>query len=345
MLIEFRLIKHALALARFRNFARAAEALHLTQPSLSRSIATLERALGVQLFDRDKKGIRPTVFGELVLARGAALIGGEADLRREIQLLAGLEAGELAIGAGPYPTEISVSTAVIRLLRAHPRLRVHVITASPNDIARRVLAGEFDVGVVNPMDLVEAPRLVVEPLAEHAAYFACRPGHPLAGARDLTLAQILQFPLATTTLPSTAAEAAAGFDRAGTVDVRTGSFTPAVHVNTLALARQIARGSDALFPAPMSMLAEDIAAGRLVRLDFHIPAMRTTYGLVTLRDRSLSPAANAFIRHVRDVEEEIVRSEAPAAAETPRRRTASPARRTRSSTKSTSDPSISEVPT
>jgi DNA-binding transcriptional LysR family regulator len=327
-MIEFRLIQHALALARFRNFARAAEALHLTQPSLSRSIATLERSLGVQLFDRDKKGIRPTVFGELLLARGAALVGGEADLRREIQLLAGLEAGELAIGAGPYPAEISVSTAVIRLLRAHARLKVHVMSGEPDDIARKVLTGELDVGAVDPMDLVEAPRLVVERLAAHDLYLACRPGHPLAGAPDLTLAQILQFPLATTMFGGPAAEAAAGYDLAGTRDPRTGNIAPAVHVNSLALARQIARDSDALFPATLSMLAEDIAAGRLVTLAFRIPVMRTTYCLVTLRDRSLSPAASAFIRHLRDVEAEIARSEARA-AESTRRRTSSAANRVR----------------
>ena len=105
-MFELRLLRHALALARYRNFARAAEALHLTQPSLSRSIAVLEKDLGVRLFDRSKSGVRPTAYGELLLQRGAALVGGEDELRREIQLLAGLETGTLCIGAGPYPPDI-----------------------------------------------------------------------------------------------------------------------------------------------------------------------------------------------------------------------------------------------
>jgi len=178
-MLELRHLRHALALAKHRNFARAAEALHLTQPSLSRSIAALEEELGVLLFDRSKSGIRPTAYGELLLQRGAALLEGEADFRREIQLLAGLEAGTLCIGAGPFPAEISVGTAVARLLRAHPRLRVEVLCADPDEITRRVLAGQFDVGIGNPSAIAETPRLRFEQLPSHRAYLACRPGIPL----------------------------------------------------------------------------------------------------------------------------------------------------------------------
>lgn len=52
------------------------------------------------------------------------------------------------------------------------------------------------------------------------------------------------------------------------------------------------------------MLADDVNAGRLVRLDFHVPPMRTDYGILTLRNRSLSPAARAFIGHLREAESE-----------------------------------------
>jgi len=75
------------------------------------------RARG-RLFDRDKKGIEPTTFGQVLPEPGAALLANEGDLRREIELLAGLETGVLAVGAGPYPAEISVGKAVTRLLRA-----------------------------------------------------------------------------------------------------------------------------------------------------------------------------------------------------------------------------------
>ncbi|MBK6454158.1 MAG: LysR family transcriptional regulator, partial [Proteobacteria bacterium] len=94
-MIDLRLMRHAIALARYRNFARAARALHVTQPTMSRSIAALERTLGVRLFDRNSRGVQPTEFGRLLLERGRRLLADEADLRREMLLVAGLEAGHL----------------------------------------------------------------------------------------------------------------------------------------------------------------------------------------------------------------------------------------------------------
>jgi DNA-binding transcriptional LysR family regulator len=75
-------------------------------------------------------------------------------------------------------------------------------------------------------------------------------------------------------------------------------------VNSLSLARLIARQSNALFPGTAGMLAEDIAAGHLVLLDFRVPAMQTNYGVIYLRGRTLAPAARAFIAALHAVEAE-----------------------------------------
>jgi DNA-binding transcriptional LysR family regulator len=313
-MLELRHLRHALALGRYRNYARAAEALHLTQPSLSRSIAALEAELGVQLFDRSKNGVRPTAFGELLLQRGAALLEGEAEFRREIQLLAGLEVGTLCIGAAPYPVEISVGTAVARLLGAHPHLRVEVLCADPDEIARRVLAGQFDVGIADPRTIPETPRLRCELLTSHPLYLACRLGHPLTGRDSLLLDDVLRYPLATTVLAGAQGIAASGGRNAGLLDKASGVFTPAVHVNSLSLARRIAQESDALFPATAEMLAADLAAKKLVTLSFRAPELRTEYGLITLADRSLAPVTSAFLDVLRKVEAGIAAAEHPTTA-------------------------------
>jgi hypothetical protein len=116
--IELRLIRHAIAVGQHGNFARAAEALHLTQPSLSRSIASLEDQLGVPLFDRTPKGVTPTPFGRVLLERGETVLRREADLRREIALLAGLETGSLVISAAPYMDEVLIARAIGRMAAA-----------------------------------------------------------------------------------------------------------------------------------------------------------------------------------------------------------------------------------
>ena len=318
-MIELRLIQHALALARFRNYARAAQSLHLTQPTITRSIAALERAVGVRLFDRGPNGVEPTAFGHILLDRGARVLAGEADLRREIQLLAGLDTGRLAVSAALFPFEISVGAAVTRLIAAHPGLKVRVLLADPRDVVREVLARSADVGLVDVQFLRGQTDLVADSMPQHDIFMAGRSSHPLAGRAGLRLADILAFPTASTLIANEVITAAvAGGVTSDLLDPDHGDLVPAIHVNSYAMACQIACDTDALVPGTARMLAPELNSGRLVRLDFHMPGLRTNYAMIHRQDRSLSPAAQAFIDLVRAVEAEVVATEAHAA--TPARR-------------------------
>jgi len=307
---DLRLIRLAIALGRHGNFARAAEEMNISQPSLTRGIAALERSLGAQLFDRTRKGAIPTAFGRVLLERGESMLRDDADLRREIQLLAGLEEGSVAIGAGAFAGEISVAKAIARVARAHPRLRIRLAVADPDQVAQDVLAGRIDVGVASTIGLERDARLVVEPLPPLRVYLACRSGHPLTKETRPSLARALEFPLATTPLRGAQAQLASNAGAAtGSDDPVVTNFVPQIVVNSLALARLIARDSDALCPGTAAVLAEDVAAGHLVMLDCHDPVMRTNHGVLHLRARTLAPAAKMFIETLRAVEAEAGRSD------------------------------------
>lgn len=311
MAIELRLIRHAIAVGQHGNFARAAEALHLTQPSLSRSIAALEALLGVPLFDRTPKGVTPTPFGRVLLERGETVLRREADLRREIALLAGLETGSLVVSAAPYMNEALIARAIGRIAAAHPKLRIDCRTVHPTEVLHQVLAEEADLGVANVFGLDREARIAVEPLPSRRVYLACRPGHPLTRITAPTLAQALQFPLVTTRLRGEQAALAASHGQGGYGSECVEDYVPPVLVNSVALARVIAQESDLLVPGTAAMLADDLANGRLVRLTCTAPAMRTNDGMLYLRDRSLSPAARAFIAMLRQVEAEVQAAHAP----------------------------------
>jgi DNA-binding transcriptional LysR family regulator len=170
---------------------------------------------------------------------------------------------------------------------------------------RDVIAERIDVGIADIAGLSEDSRLVVEPLPAHRVYLVCRPEHPLTKEIGLSLSRLLEFPLVTSLLRGTAAATAISRAAAARPDGQdTSDFTPQILVNSLVLARLIARNSDALFPGTSGMIAEDVSAGHLIRLDFDVPAMRTNYGLVYLRDRTLAPAARVFIDALRVVERE-----------------------------------------
>jgi DNA-binding transcriptional LysR family regulator len=316
MVNDLRLIRLALALGAHGSFARAADALDLSQPSVSRGIAELERSLGVRLFDRTPKRVVPTAFGRLLLERGPALLNSASDLRSEIRLLAGLDHGTLTVGAGPFPGESTVPQALAELVRTHPGLQVRLSLMDPQQVAQEVLAGRIEVGVADVRGLEHEPRLAVEPLPALRTYLACRPGHPLTAPGAATLDRALDFPLATTVLRGEATRIA---PRGRVLPSGAGhaeaSAAPQITLNSLAAARLIAQRSDTLCIGTLDLLADDVAAGRLVMLPIELPLLRTSYGVLTLAGRSLAPAGPVFIAMLRAVVEQARRAEqAPAAA-------------------------------
>jgi DNA-binding transcriptional LysR family regulator len=304
MTLTLKLLEQATALAATGHFAKAAERLGISQPTLSRNIAALEHDLGLKLFDRGRDGATLTVFGEVLTERGARVLNEIEALLAELQAVAGLDTGSLEIAAGPYAAEDPVATAVARLVTERPGLRVRVEVVSPDEVCNAVLAGRHDVGLMGRDSELQHERLVGEPLRDRRLLLACRPAHPLATTRP-TVEQVLQFPLVTVFLQGQTAQTAAMHGRAGSTDAVRKGFAPAIEVNSFDAARRIAAASDALFPATASMLAAHLEVGQLVTLDFDIPVLRSRPALVRLRDRTPSPAAQRFIELVRELDAEL----------------------------------------
>jgi DNA-binding transcriptional LysR family regulator len=305
-MLDLKLLIHAMTLARHRNFARAAEALHLTQPALSRSIAGLEAALGEKLFDRTRQGVEPTSFGQMLLARAQPLVDDATELERDFRLLRGLQIGELRVGAGAYAADLSVGPAIGRLLGRHPQLRVELATADLRTLVAELLQRKLDLAVIE-LSLVEGETAIAtEALPEHAALFYCRSGHPLAQHAEPSLDEVLAFPYVGTRLPQRVNPDFLQLARAGRIDADTGDYLPPVLVASVQLAKQVVLHSDAVSAAPLAMLAGDVRAGRLLPLPLRADWMHTRYGFAYLRDRQLSPAAQAFMAELRAVEAGMV---------------------------------------
>jgi DNA-binding transcriptional LysR family regulator len=174
---------------------------------------------------------------------------------------------------------------------AHPGLRIKCHSADPTEVVRNVLTAKADVGVATAPSLAEEPLLQMERLPPQRAYFACRPGHPLTQEDKPSIQRILEFPLVTTRLRGMSAVLAA---TRGTgmpwSSPDGGDYEPPISVNTVALARRIALESNAIVPGTAATLAED-----LVAYDFDVPGMRIDGAAFYLRDRTLAPAARAFV--------------------------------------------------
>jgi DNA-binding transcriptional LysR family regulator len=203
--IDLKLLHNALILARYRNFARAAEALDMSQPALSRSIAGFEATLGAQLFKRTRTGVEPTAFGERLLARGHELLSQANELERELALMQGTEVDLLRIGAGIYAADICVGPTLARLASQYPNLRVEMNTSSWRTVLEEVLSGRLDFAVMETSVAEHHPRLRSESLPPHPAALYCRADHPLAKKIPRVIDEVFAYPLVGPKLPARAA--------------------------------------------------------------------------------------------------------------------------------------------
>src|SRR4051812_20341143 len=108
-------------------FARAAARLNLSQPALSRQIHTLERELGVKLFDRSRRRVQLTPEGEDLLARSRRLLTDAHALGDRARALTGGETGLLRIGAAPQAIETLLATFCTAYQRRHPGVEIHLV--------------------------------------------------------------------------------------------------------------------------------------------------------------------------------------------------------------------------
>jgi DNA-binding transcriptional LysR family regulator len=304
-------LRQAVALAEHGSFRRAARALQVSQPALTRGIQALEASLGVQLFDRQPTSVTPTACGELVVQRAKSMISTEADLRRDIAQLQGLETGEVNVALGPYPSVMSGYAAAARLMRAHPRLGVSLHVMNWRDVTASVNERRVDFGIAELSDAVLNEALSTEVIGRHRAYPFCRTDHPILGLKRLTLRDLLRFPWVHTRIPP---RLAAAFPRppgrAGRIDERTKDFLPAIEIDVPMQLAAFARNSDALIFGALSLVERELEAGTLAIVRTSAFETRGSYGFIHLKDRSLSAAARAFMQAVREEEALCVQREA-----------------------------------
>ncbi|AVZ76943.1 LysR family transcriptional regulator [Streptomyces lunaelactis] len=186
--LDLRLVRYFAVVAEHRHFGRAAEALHVTQPSLSRQVRRLEEQLGARLLDRTPQGSRLTEAGEVFLPRAKALLRSAAQAAAHARAAA--EPSRITIG---YTTGLIVTPAVRELRHRHPDADVQALHLAWNEPREALLEHRVDAVVtrlpirtdqLHVTILYDEPRVLVVPL-----------GHRLAGKESVTLDDIPDEPL------------------------------------------------------------------------------------------------------------------------------------------------------
>jgi DNA-binding transcriptional LysR family regulator len=152
--MELRLLRYFLAVAREENITRAAESLHITQPSLSKQLIELEQELGKQLFIRGKRKITLTEEGVLLRKRADEILMLCEKTRREIAQDSDLIGGVISIG-GTQSTVVAQATSLIA--DRYPGVKFQFFNGDAETLMERLDHGTLDFSIlIEPVDLVKS---------------------------------------------------------------------------------------------------------------------------------------------------------------------------------------------
>ncbi len=164
-----RQLQYAVLLSETGNFSQLAEKLNITQPALSKQILTLEKELGIQLFDRNNTPITLTAAGEYFIREAKELLYKEEQLLRSMEQFKAGDKGQLVIGITPFRSSYLISEIIKKVRAKFPGVQVKLVEESSEQLRKDAVDGKFDFAVVNlPVDdsqlevkLIEPDRLVL----------------------------------------------------------------------------------------------------------------------------------------------------------------------------------------
>jgi DNA-binding transcriptional LysR family regulator len=292
-----------MTVAQAGTMGKAAQRLNTTQPNVSRSIAELEHALGVRLFDRHRQGIAPTEYGRALLDCGAAVFDDLRQGVRKIEYLADPAAGEVRIGSSTILAGTFVSAVIKRLSRRYPRIVFHLVADMDPDTLRRDLGERhIDLVIGRRLGLFTEENFRFDSLYDDSFAVVAGVRNPWVRKRSIALADLADeswlLPPPDRALGPVYLEA---FRASGLDYPRAAVFTvpPEVRIGLLATGRH-------LTIVPKSVLKFSMPPNIKV-LPIELKHSRVPIGIVTLKNRTLSPVAQLFIETARKVAQPLAR--------------------------------------
>lgn len=183
--MRFAQLRYLEAALRTGSFRQAAKELDISQPTITNQVQRLEEDLGVILVTRGAKGVKPTYAAERILPHVIAAVQAERMLREEASAISGLKLGTVRLGTVPAASQTILPRVVQRLLSEFPNVRFDVEEGPSRMVARGVVSGQFDVGLVTRLPGIDATQ-ADNTLLHHIDLLAGRlvlsvpEGHPLA---------------------------------------------------------------------------------------------------------------------------------------------------------------------
>lgn len=287
-------LKFFLKVAEHQSITKAAKALNITQPAVTRGILQLEEELQVSLFDRMPRSMHLTRFGESYRRHVQAVFVQLENARAELRHLTDSPIDEIVIGAGPTWLMGVLPEVLGEFTRSHPNVTIRIRGGYDKQLSEMLYRGEVSFILSDTNHSQQMSNLVEIPLIQCEYVVACGKAHPLAGRKKVQLRELLEYPWAMPDQAERALSRLTGIYLAQSLHAP----EPLVRSTSLSFILRLLGTSDALTFVVRSSLKQ-LQSGRIAVVDVdHILPTRNA-GIVKRRDEWESPAVADLVQQLR----------------------------------------------
>jgi DNA-binding transcriptional LysR family regulator len=294
--MDSRLLRHFTAVVEHGSVLRAAHAIHISQPALSKSIQNLESELGVPLFERLPRGVSPTIYGRLLFEHARLLQNQAAKAVAEIRAVKEGTAGHLRLGVANFAIDF-LPRVVAGLLESTQGLTCEIVDGTYEDLTTLVREGALDAVVSGFPPLHRAGDLVHEKLISGEFVVVCGRGNPLVDRNGVALQDLTEAHWVLANRPRAIVEL-------WELEFRYARLTPPrvrVQSGSMIFLRSMVADSGFVTFLPRGVVAEDLATGRLVALSVPMSRpTRTAEGIIYRAEALQPPALRRLIDAIRE---------------------------------------------
>jgi DNA-binding transcriptional LysR family regulator len=265
--MDVRPVRHFLAAFEAGTFAAAAERLNISPQAVSKSMLRIEEELGVRLFERDGRRIRPTPYATLLLPHARTIVAEADRFRADLGDMLGGRKGRLRIGVGPSAAADVVARALLSLTAERPNLVLHVLAGTQERMSEDLIRGELDLFVaLRQVDRID-PLIRVEELGQVDYVVVAGATHPLSGRGPISLDQLGAARwLIGANMGAVEANITESFRAAGVAPPR-----PEIETTSVIFTIATLEGGQHLAILPEMLVTRAIQEGRLIKLDINAP--------------------------------------------------------------------------
>ncbi len=292
--MDIRALEVFCKIVELKSFSKAAEAVYLTQPTVSGHIKGLEEFVGLKLLDRLGREVVLTKAGELLYGYAKQILALRNQALQALEEYKGSLKGHLIIGGSNIPGEYVLPALLARFKAQHPEISITLRIGDSREIARGVLEGTYELGAVGAK--FDDGQLIYTKLLEDELVVALPPEHAWVSRTAVSLAEVLGQPIILREVGSGSRKVFEDALRSAGLD--TSSLTVVAEIGSTEAIRQAVKGGAGVSVISFRAIQEDLEHRTLRMIPLEGLRLTRDFYLIYHKNRSRSPLCETFATFV-----------------------------------------------